>query len=108
VVTTVGSAECLRDEILAYPGGIWQAGGKAELHLWPGGMHASTRKSPGRASARPPSRPPQARSTIGTRTAIGRSPTPRQAYADRVPGNLHLRAACRTLLVQARTEQHRH
>jgi acetyl esterase/lipase len=42
----VGSAECLRDEILAYAGRIWQAGGKAELHVWPGGIHAFDREVP--------------------------------------------------------------
>lgn len=42
----VGSAECLRDEILAYAGRIWQAGGKAELHVWPGGIHAFDRRVP--------------------------------------------------------------
>ena len=42
----VGSAECLRDEILAYAGRIWQAGGKAELHVWPGAIHAFDREDP--------------------------------------------------------------
>jgi acetyl esterase/lipase len=42
----VGSAECLRDEILAYAARIWQAGGKAELHVWPGGTHAFDRDVP--------------------------------------------------------------
>jgi acetyl esterase/lipase len=42
----VGSAECLRDEIVAYAGRIWQAGGKAELHVWPGGIHAFDRDVP--------------------------------------------------------------
>jgi acetyl esterase/lipase len=42
----VGSAECLRDEVLAYAGRIWQAGGKAELHVWPGGIHAFDREVP--------------------------------------------------------------
>jgi acetyl esterase/lipase len=42
----VGSAECLRDEILAYAGRIWQAGGRAELHVWPGGFHAFDREVP--------------------------------------------------------------
>jgi acetyl esterase/lipase len=43
----VGSAECLRDEILAYAARIWQAGGKAELHVWPGAIHAFDREVPG-------------------------------------------------------------
>ncbi|AUG78126.1 Heroin esterase [Kitasatospora sp. MMS16-BH015] len=36
----VGSAECLRDEVIAYASRIWQAGGSAELHVWAGGIHA--------------------------------------------------------------------
>jgi acetyl esterase/lipase len=35
----VGSAETLRDEAVAYASRIWQAGGDAELHVWPGGFH---------------------------------------------------------------------
>ena len=35
----VGSAETFRDEAVAYAGRIWQAGGVAELHVWPGGFH---------------------------------------------------------------------
>lgn len=35
----VGSAETFRDEDIAYASGIWQAGGQAELHVWPGGFH---------------------------------------------------------------------
>lgn len=42
----VGSAECLRDEVLSYAAGIWQAGGRAELHVWPGAMHAFDREVP--------------------------------------------------------------
>ena len=36
----VGSAETFRDEAVAYASRIWQAGGDAELHVWPGGCHA--------------------------------------------------------------------
>jgi acetyl esterase/lipase len=36
----VGSAETFRDEAVAYASRIWQAGGSAELHVWPGGFHA--------------------------------------------------------------------
>jgi acetyl esterase/lipase len=36
----VGSAETFRDEDVAYAGRIWQAGGHAELHVWPGGFHS--------------------------------------------------------------------
>ncbi|MEU4658929.1 alpha/beta hydrolase, partial [Streptomyces sp. NPDC023723] len=35
----VGSAETFRDETVAYAGRLWQAGGAAELHVWPGGCH---------------------------------------------------------------------
>ncbi|MEQ9499118.1 MAG: alpha/beta hydrolase fold domain-containing protein [Deltaproteobacteria bacterium] len=36
----VGSAEIFRDEAVAYADGLWNAGGHAELHVWPGGFHA--------------------------------------------------------------------
>jgi acetyl esterase/lipase len=35
----VGSAETFRDEAVEYASRIWQAGGHAELHVWPGGFH---------------------------------------------------------------------
>ncbi|MFJ4781918.1 alpha/beta hydrolase [Streptomyces sp. NPDC088794] len=35
----VGSAETFRDEAVAYATRIWQSGGVAELHVWPGGFH---------------------------------------------------------------------
>lgn len=35
----VGSAESLRDEVIAYANRIWAAGGEAELHIWAGGYH---------------------------------------------------------------------
>ncbi|WP_199515988.1 alpha/beta hydrolase [Nucisporomicrobium flavum] len=35
----VGSAETFRDEDVAYATRIWQAGGVAELHVWPGAFH---------------------------------------------------------------------
>ncbi|MGG2463893.1 alpha/beta hydrolase [Streptomyces sp. RGM 3693] len=35
----VGSAEMFRDEAVAYANAIWQAGGQAELHVWPGAYH---------------------------------------------------------------------
>jgi acetyl esterase/lipase len=35
----VGSAETFRDEVVDYASRIWQAGGVAELHVWPGGFH---------------------------------------------------------------------
>lgn len=35
----VGSAEIYRDEDVAYANALWQAGGQAELHVWPGACH---------------------------------------------------------------------
>ncbi|MCO1577246.1 alpha/beta hydrolase [Crossiella sp. SN42] len=35
----VGSAETFRDEAVAYASRIWACGGRAELHVWPGGFH---------------------------------------------------------------------
>ncbi|MFD8817914.1 alpha/beta hydrolase [Streptomyces sp. NPDC059627] len=35
----VGSAETFRDETVAYASRLWQSGGIAELHVWPGGFH---------------------------------------------------------------------
>ncbi|MEU4575311.1 alpha/beta hydrolase [Nonomuraea sp. NPDC023979] len=35
----VGSAETFRDEDVAYATRLWQAGGQAELHVWPGAFH---------------------------------------------------------------------
>ncbi len=35
----MGSAETFRDEDVAYASRIWQAGGHAEPHVWPGGFH---------------------------------------------------------------------
>jgi acetyl esterase/lipase len=35
----VGSAETFRDEAVTYASRIWEAGGVAELHVWPGGFH---------------------------------------------------------------------
>ncbi|MDX3451982.1 alpha/beta hydrolase [Streptomyces sp. ME02-8801-2C] len=35
----VGSAETFRDEVVTYATRLWQAGGIAELHVWPGGFH---------------------------------------------------------------------
>ena len=42
----VGSAETFRDEDVAYASRIWQAGGIAELHVWPGGFHGFTMIAP--------------------------------------------------------------
>ncbi|MBI0381554.1 alpha/beta hydrolase, partial [Streptomyces albiflaviniger] len=45
----VGSAEMFRDEDVAYANGIWQAGGQAELHVWPGAYHGFDGMAPGAA-----------------------------------------------------------
>ncbi|GAA3938780.1 alpha/beta hydrolase [Actinomadura viridis] len=42
----VGSAETFRDEDVAYATRLWQAGGRAELHVWPGGFHGFTLLAP--------------------------------------------------------------
>ncbi len=36
----VGSAEIFRDEAVSYAHRLWEAGGDAELHVWPGAFHA--------------------------------------------------------------------
>jgi acetyl esterase/lipase len=48
----VGSAETFRDEDVAYASRIWQAGGQAELHVWPGGFHGFTVMAPTAAISR--------------------------------------------------------
>ncbi|MEU4243277.1 alpha/beta hydrolase [Actinoplanes sp. NPDC026619] len=45
----VGSAETFRDEDVAYATRIWQAGGQAELHVWPGGFHGFDMMAPAAA-----------------------------------------------------------
>ncbi|MCY1139149.1 alpha/beta hydrolase [Actinoplanes sp. Pm04-4] len=42
----VGSAETFRDEDVAYASRLWQAGGRAELHVWPGGFHGFDMMAP--------------------------------------------------------------
>ncbi|MCX5149725.1 hypothetical protein OHB36_23585 [Streptomyces sp. NBC_00320] len=42
----VGSAETFRDEAVACADAIWQAGGEAELHVWPGAFHGSDTLAP--------------------------------------------------------------
>ena len=48
----VGSAETFRDEAVAYASRIWQAGGVAELHVWPGGFHGFEGMAPQAALSR--------------------------------------------------------
>lgn len=48
----VGSAETFRDEDVAYASRIWQAGGEAELHVWPGGFHGFDLVAPQAALSR--------------------------------------------------------
>jgi acetyl esterase/lipase len=42
----VGTAETFRDEDVAYAGRIWQAGGRCELHVWPGCFHGFDAMAP--------------------------------------------------------------
>ncbi|GAA0281003.1 alpha/beta hydrolase [Cryptosporangium japonicum] len=56
----VGTAETFRDEDVAYASRIWQAGGRAELHVWPGGFHGYDVVAPHAAISR---------DTIATRAA---------------------------------------
>jgi acetyl esterase/lipase len=42
----VGSSETFRDEVASYASRIWQAGGNAELHVWPGGFHGYAVRAP--------------------------------------------------------------
>jgi acetyl esterase/lipase len=48
----VGSAETFRDEDVTYASRIWQAGGRAELHVWPGGFHGFDALAPAAALSR--------------------------------------------------------
>ncbi|THA86908.1 hypothetical protein E6U81_02185 [Streptomyces sp. A0592] len=48
----VGSAETFRDEDVAYANAIWRAGGRAELHVWPGAFHGFDTFAPGAARSR--------------------------------------------------------
>jgi acetyl esterase/lipase len=48
----VGSAETFRDEAVEYASRIWQAGGVAELHVWPGGFHGFQVMAPQAAVSR--------------------------------------------------------
>ncbi|MFE4058701.1 alpha/beta hydrolase [Streptomyces sp. NPDC059096] len=47
----VGSAETFRDEDVTYASRLWQAGGRAELHVWPGGFHGFESLAPQTALA---------------------------------------------------------
>ncbi|MEU2715434.1 alpha/beta hydrolase [Streptomyces sp. NPDC007205] len=47
-----GSAETFRDEVVAYASRIWQCGGEAELHVWPGGFHGFDTLAPQAALSR--------------------------------------------------------
>ena len=42
----VGTAEVFRDEDVAYASAIWAAGGRAELHVWPGAFHGCDMMAP--------------------------------------------------------------
>lgn len=43
----VGEVDGFRDEDVTYATRIWQAGGAAELHVWPGGLHGFDQLVPG-------------------------------------------------------------
>lgn len=47
----VGSVETFRDEAVTYASKIWQVGGVAELHVWPGGFHGYDFAAPDAAIA---------------------------------------------------------
>jgi acetyl esterase/lipase len=55
----VGSAETFRDEAVTYASRIWQAGGVAELHVWPGGFHGFAMLAPQAAVSRAASSAPR-------------------------------------------------
>ncbi|MGW1766929.1 alpha/beta hydrolase [Streptomyces sp. NPDC002073] len=48
----VGSAESFRDEGVAYADALWRAGGRAELHVWPGAYHGFDSYAPQAALSR--------------------------------------------------------
>jgi acetyl esterase/lipase len=48
----VGSVDVFRDEAVDYASRIWQAGGDAELHVWPGGCHGFDQLVPEAALSR--------------------------------------------------------
>jgi acetyl esterase/lipase len=48
----VGSVDTFRDEDVTYATRIWQAGGVAELHVWPGGYHGFDGITPDAAMSR--------------------------------------------------------
>ncbi|QEW04247.1 alpha/beta hydrolase [Microbacterium lushaniae] len=48
----VGSAETFRDEVVAYAARVWECGGEAELHVWPGGAHGFDTLAPDAALSR--------------------------------------------------------
>ncbi|WP_330274955.1 alpha/beta hydrolase [Lentzea sp. NBC_00516] len=48
----VGSVDVFRDEAVGYASRIWQAGGNAELHVWPGGCHGFDQLAPEAALSR--------------------------------------------------------
>lgn len=47
-----GSAEVFRDETVAYASRLWEAGVRAELHVWAGGFHGFTHLQPEAAVSR--------------------------------------------------------
>jgi acetyl esterase/lipase len=47
-----GAVETFRDEAVDYATRLWQAGGQAELHIWPGAFHGFDSVVPGAALSR--------------------------------------------------------
>jgi acetyl esterase/lipase len=47
-----GAVETFRDEAVEYAMRLWQAGGQAELHIWPGAFHGFDSVVPGAALSR--------------------------------------------------------
>ncbi|MDN4480554.1 alpha/beta hydrolase [Demequina muriae] len=52
VFIDVGSTETFRDECVDFASRLWQHGGDAELHVWPGGAHAFDMLAPWTRMAR--------------------------------------------------------
>lgn len=52
VFLDVRSAETFRDEVINFASSIWRAGGRADLHVWPGGVHGYNALAPEAAISR--------------------------------------------------------
>ncbi|WP_432543480.1 alpha/beta hydrolase [Kineococcus sp. SYSU DK002] len=74
----VGSAETFRDEDVAFAGRLWQAGGRGELHVWPGGFHGFDVVAPAAALSKDAiaARAAWLRRLLGATLALGSSVLP--------------------------------